>query len=268
MRRATIKRLIGRESEARQLRQALRNGQSRLIWGPADSGKTFLIANVLAELSANERRKCIRWSGPATRRQLVEHLLCGLYHAGDRVVRNKVHTDRFGEATLSRWLAAQSALRLRGILFTAAEDGEYRLVVDHLPTISQSVAELFKEVVNRTKTPVYLTGRGFSQAEIGYAWSLYWTDEYRLPMRPLSDGAARELLDICVEKYALKSLDGDDFRDELLDLSANLPGAIVKMCQLAASPRYHYGDRVKLKLLHVDYLMQRAGHYSLVEHPS
>jgi hypothetical protein len=159
-------------------------------------------------------------------------------------------------------MAEQSALRLRGILLTAAERGEYRVFVDHLPTISQSVAELLKEIVNRTHTPVYLVGRGYSQAEIGYAWSLYWTDEYRLPVRPLSERAARELLDICIEKHALSSLDLDGFRDELLRLSGNLPGAIVKMCRLASNPRYHYGDRVKLKLIHVDYLMQGTGHYS------
>jgi hypothetical protein len=261
-------RLIGRESEARQLREAVRKRQSRLIWGGADSGKTFLITSVLAELSEHERRKCICWTGPATRRELVEQLIRGLYVAGDPFVRNKVQADRFGEATLIRWIAEQSALRLRGILFTAAERGEYRIFVDHLSPISQTVAELLKEIVNRTNTPVYLVGRGYSQAEIGYAWSLYWTNEYRIPVRPLSEAAARELLDLCIERFALSSLDLDGFRDELLGLSGHLPGAIVKMCKLAAEPRYHYGDRVKLKLIHVDYLMQGTGRYSPMGHAS
>ncbi|MGA9883461.1 MAG: ATP-binding protein [Candidatus Acidiferrales bacterium] len=265
---ATIERLIGRENEMRQLREVLRKRRSQLIWGSADSGKSFLIENVLAELSANERRKCICWAGPATRRQLVEHLIRGLYLAGDSFVRHKVQADRFGETALSRWMAEQSALRLRGILLTAAEQGEYRIFVDHLSLISQAVAELLKEIVNRTNTPVYLAGKGYSQAEIGYAWSLYWTDEYRLPVRPLSEGAARELLGVCIERYALNSLDLDGFREELLGLSDRLPGAIVKMCRLAADPRYHYGDRVKLKLLHVDYLMQGTGRYSPVGHSS
>jgi hypothetical protein len=35
-----------------------------------------------------------------------------------------------------------------------------------------------------------------------------------------------------------------------------LPGSILKMSRLAADSRYHYGDRIKLKLVHVDYLMQ------------
>jgi len=39
-------------------------------------------------------------------------------------------------------------------------------------------------------------------------------------------------------------------------LSGCLPGCIVKMCELAADPRYRYGDQIKVKLVHVDYLMQ------------
>ena len=76
------------------------------------------------------------------------------------------------EATLTRWINEQSALRLRGILFTAAEQGEYRFFVDHLPPASHTIAQLMKEIMYRTKTPVYLTGHGYSQGEIGYAWSL------------------------------------------------------------------------------------------------
>ncbi len=260
----TVERLIGRENETRQLRESLRKRRSQLVWGPADSGKTFLIENVLSELSANEQQKCIYWTGLGTRRQLVEHFIRGLYLAGDSFVRSKVRVDRFSEAALGRWMTEQSALRLRGILFAAAERGDYRFFVDHLSPISQTVADLLKEIVNRTNTPVYLAGRGYSQAEIGYGWSLYWTDEYRIAVRPLSEGAARELLDICISRYALSALDLDGFREELLGLSGHLPGAIVKMSKLAADPRYHYGDRVKLKLLHVDYLMRGAGHYSPV----
>lgn len=251
-----LERLIGRDAETRQLQAAIRERRSQLVWGPLHSGKTFLIANVLAELPATERRKCIEWAGPASRRQLVEHLVRGLFLADDPFVRKKVQADRCDELTLSRWIAEQSAVRLRGILFTAAEQGDYWFFLDHLSSISHAFAELLKEIMYRTKTPVYLTGHGYSQAEIGYAWSLYWSDEYRLHLGPLSDVCARDLLERCIERFALASLDLDDFRKEILHLSGNLPGAIVKMCELAANPRYHYGDRVKLKLVHVDYLLQ------------
>jgi hypothetical protein len=250
-----LERLIGRETEMRNLRGALRKRQSQLIWGAVDSGKTSLIANILAELPGNERRKCILWSEGASRRELIEHFVGSLYLAGDSLVRKKVHADGYGETTLDRWVSAQSASRLRGILFTAAEQGDYRLFLDHLGPFSHAFAQLLKEIMYRTKTPVYLTGYGYSQAQIGFAWSLYWTDEYRIHLGPLSDAAARELIEICIDKFGLGSLDLGEFRDDLLHLSGRLPGSIVEMCKLAADPRYRYGDRVKLKLLHVDYLL-------------
>jgi hypothetical protein len=215
-----------------------------------------MIAKMLALLPESERRKCICRAGPASRRQLIEHLIGGLYLAGDPFVRKKVHTDRFSELTLARWIGEQSALRLRGILFTAAEQGDYLFFLDHLSPISHTIAQLLKEIVYRTKTPVYLTGQGYSQGEIGYAWSLYWTDEYRIRLGPVSDAAARELMEICIERFGLASLDLHGFREEVLHLSGHLPGSIVKMCELAANPRYHYGDQVKMKLLHVDYLLR------------
>jgi len=253
---ALLELLIGRDAEARQLQVAIRERRSQLVWGPLHSGKTFLMTNVLGGLPVDERRKCVSWAGPATRRELVEDLVRCLFSVGDPFVRRKVQADRCQESTLSRWIGEQSAIRLRGILLTAAEQGDYWFFLDHLPPVSHAFAELLKEIMYRTKTPVYLTGHGYSQADIGYAWSLYWTDEYRLHLGPLPERAARELLERCIERFALTSLDLDDFREEMLHLSGNLPGAIVKMCEMAANPRYHYGDRVKLKLVHVDYLLQ------------
>ena len=93
---------------------------------------------------------------------------------------------------------------------------------------------------------------------------LYWTDEYRIRLGPLSEAPARELVEICIQRFGLGSLDLEGFREDVLHLSGHLPGSIVKMCELAADPRYHYGDQVKLKLVHVDYLLQGNRFPSLV----
>ncbi len=257
---AFIEHLVGRGAELRRLQAAVHKRQSLLLWGPADAGKTSLLKKAVAELPEAEQRKCICWTGPsgASRRELIEQFIRGLYLARDPFVRRKVHADRCSETTLSRWIDDQTALRLRGILVSAAEQGEYRFFVDHLPPASHMVAQLLKEIMYRTKTPVYLTGHGYTQAEIGYAWSLYWTDEYRIRLGPLSEALARELLDNCIHSFGLESLDLGAFREGVLQLSGHLPGSIVKMCELAADPRYHYGDQIKVKLIHVDYLLQSS----------
>ena len=248
--------MVGRERELHRLRTAIQKRESKLIWGLSDAGKTFLIRQAIAGLPEAARRNCIYGTGTATGRQLVSHFLRGLYVTGDPVVRRKVHADRAGEFTLDRWLNKQSLLRLRGILFSAAEHGDYRFFVDHVPSPTHKMAHLLKEFMHRCRTPVYLAGHGYSQQEIGSAWSLYWADEYRIQLEPLAETAARELLEMCINNFGLASLDLAGFREEILHFSERLPGSIVKMCEMAADSRYHYGHRVKLRLVHVDYVMK------------
>ncbi len=248
--------LVGRREELRALRVAIQKRDSRLVWGPMDSGKTALIKTVISELPDAERRSCVYWTGAASGKQLLSHFVDQLYEKGDSYVRRKVHADGATEASLHRWLNNQSSLRLRGILFTASTAGNYRFFVDHFPPLTHNVARLMKEIMFRCETPIYLIARGMSQQEIGYAWSLYWNDSLRLHLGALPERHARELLEMCIHDFGLNSLDLEGFREDVLRLSGLLPGCILKMSRLAADSRYHYGDRIKLKLVHVDYLMQ------------
>ena len=250
--------LVGRDAELRRLQDAIRKRKSQLVWGPADAGKTSLVKVAVERLAEPERKSCVYWSGTATGRQLVVHFLRELYRVGDPFVRKKIHADGAREDSLSRWFEEQSTLRLRGILFTAAERGEYRLFLDHFPPMGHKMVRLMKEFIYRCKTPLYLAGNGYTQGEIGFAWSLYWTDEYRIRLGPLTEGEAFDLLEICIRRFGLAALDLEGFREEVLHMSERLPGAIVKMCELAADPRYHYGDQIKTKLVHVDYLMKAS----------
>jgi hypothetical protein len=248
--------LVGRKEEFRELRAAIQKRESRLVWGPMDAGKTTLIQKAISELPQAERRNCIYWTGTGSGRQLLSYLVGRLYELGDFFVQKKVHADGATEASLSRWLHKQTSLRLRGILFTASTQGDYRFFVDHFPPPTHNMARLMKDIMFRCKTPIYLAARDYSQDQIGYAWSLYWSDALRVHLGPLTERAARELLEICIRSFGLGSLNLEDSRDAILRLSGHLPGAIVKMCELASHARYHYGDQIKVKLVHVDYLMQ------------
>lgn len=248
--------LVGRKEELRELRAAIQKGESRLVWGPMDAGKTALVKAAISELPDTERRKCVYWTGSASGRQLLSHFVGRLYELGDSFVRKKVHADGATGASLDRWLHKQTSLRLRGILFTASTQGDYLFFVDHFPPPTHNMARLMKEMMYRCKTPVYLAARDYSQGQIGYAWSLYWNDGLRIHLGPLSERTARELLETCIGRFGLTSLDLEDFREDILRLSGHVPGSIVKMCELAADSRYHYRDQIKIKLVHVDYLMQ------------
>lgn len=248
--------LIGRDSEINTLKTAIHRRESRLIWGPTGAGKTSLIRTAVEQMPRGEKQTCIYWTGAATGRELVQHIVGSLYEIGDTFVQRKVHADGARAGSLRAWLNRQSTLRLRGILFTAAENGDYRFFLDHVPAPGPRLVRTMKEFMFRCKTPVYLTGGGFTQREIGYAWSLYWTDKYRIHLGSVTDAAARELLESCIRRFDLDSMDLDGFREEVLQMSERLPGAIVGMCELAADPRYHYGERIKTKIVHVDYVMK------------
>jgi hypothetical protein len=248
--------VLGRKEELRRLRAAIQRRQSRLVYGPMDAGKTSLIRAAIAGLGETERRNCVRWTGPATGRELASGLLRGLHSAGDPFVSSKIQADGPAGDSIDRWLARQSALRLRGILFTACERRAYRFFLDHFPPPTHNMARLLKELMYRCHTPIYLAARGCTQSDIGYAWSLYWNDNLRIHLGPLPERVARELLEKCIHQFGLASLDLGGFREEILHLSGLWPGSIVKMCELAAGARYHYGDQIKTKLVHVDYLLR------------
>lgn len=254
--RAQLETLVGRKEELRRVRAAIHERESLLIWGSMDAGKTALIKTAISELPDAERRNCIHWTGAASGRQLLSHFVGRLYKLSDSFVRKKVHADGATETSLNRWLHKQTSLRLRGILFTASTQGEYRFFVDHFPPPTHNMARLMKEIMYRCKTPIYLAARGYSQGEIGYAWSLYWNDALRVHLGPLNERAARALLEICIRSFGLDSLSLKDFREDILRLSEHLPGSIVKMCELASHARYRYDDQIKVKVVHVDYLMQ------------
>jgi hypothetical protein len=248
--------LIGRKEELRELLAAIQKRESRLVWGALDAGKTALIKKAISEVPEAERRNCIYWTGAASGRQLLSHFVGRLYELGDFFVQKKVHADGATEISLKRWLHKQTSLRLRGILFTASTKGDYRFFIDHFPAPTHNMARLMKEIMYRCKTPIYLAARDYSQGEIGYAWSLYWNDALRVHLGPLNERGARELLEICIRSFGLNLLDLEGFREDILRVSGHLPGSIVKMCELASHARYHYDDQIKIKLVHVDYLMQ------------
>ena len=148
---------------------------------------------MIAALPDADRRKR-RGAGPA-RRLVDSSFLISFVNVIGRAntrVRRKVHADRAGEFTLDRWIHHLNFVAPAEHLYSAAEHGDYRFFVDHLPSPTHHMAHLLKDLMYRCKTPVYFTGTGYSREAIGYAWSLYWADEYRIELQPLTEAWARE----------------------------------------------------------------------------
>lgn len=201
-------------------------------------------------------RRCICASGNGSPQDVLRSIAEGL--AEDPLFRAKFRADAGYGASFSHWVNEQSSLRLRGLLYRAAGAGEYWIFLEDLAPMSHLLARIVKELMWNQKTPVYAIARGWTYTELGHAAQLYWNDRQRLHIGALPVAAAKELLELSIRQFGLSRFDLEGFREDILDFSEMLPGAIVTMCAAAADSQYHFEGRIKTKLLHVDYLVNHC----------
>jgi len=245
---------VDREAETRRLRQAILNRESLMICGAAGIGKSALISKVIDELPKGVAARCIRLRRMKDLPDLLRRLVRALYEARDHNLRRELHGQGVSTATFEAWLNGLSSSRLRGTLYRASENGDYRIFLDHLKPVTGAVRKVIKELFWMRRTPVYLVPRELTEDGVGrLIRAFYWSDAERLVLGPLPMPAACQLLESCIARFGLSKLNLEGFRDEVLGLSGRVPGAIVGMCSLAADARYQYGSRVKTKLAYINY---------------
>lgn len=246
---------VDRKRELRRLESALLKRQSLMICGPAGIGKTALASKVIASLPAGLPGRCLQVQGAKDLRDLLGQLVRRLYEAGDKNLRAQLRSEGVSAQRFTGWLKQLSSSRLKGTLYRSLEGGDYRIFLDHLPPLTKTAAKVVKELFWMRQTPVYLLVRNDVEQRLDQLCRFfYWGEREQFMLPPLPPEAAAELLHACIERFWLAEYELSDFRQEVLALSQRIPGAIVKMCMLAAHPRYHYGSRIKVKSVYIDYL--------------
>jgi hypothetical protein len=248
-----------RERESHRIEEAFLKKESLLISGPADIGKTALMRQVIRNLSGDLASKCIYLPGFKDPHHLLQNLIRALYETGSSELRRQLKAKGVSRVNFETWLKTLPSARLKGILYRAAQSGDYRIILDHVPLLTYARAKIIKELFWMRETPVYLLMRDDEETRIAqFVRFFYWRDRQCMTLGPLPETSASELLEACIEKFQLAKFDLEEFRDAALGLSGCVPGAIVKMCALAADPRYQHGAHIKTKLIHIDYLMNGA----------
>jgi hypothetical protein len=187
---------------------------------------------------------------------LLRQLVRGLYRLKDPNLRHRLHADGVSALSFEGWLKGLSSSQMKGTLYQAVEQGDYRVFLDHVPRLTKAIAKVVKELFWMRNTPVYLLIRDEGEQHLHLLYKYFYRgDRERLALKPLPAQAAAELLESCIEWFGLSRLNLTDFRRQAPQLSKQVPGAIVKMCTLAADPRYQYGSRVKTKSVYIDCLM-------------
>jgi AAA ATPase domain len=247
---------INRQAEIARLQVAIGKRESLLILGPAGIGKTALVLRVLRELPPDWWPSFLYISHADGLHGLLRRAVHKLFETKDPSLRAQLRAEGVRAGTFKNWMDAQSSSRLKGSLYRAAESKRYFIFLDHLPVCSEAVAKVVEELVRMRNTPVCLLAREITRHDSGRLAKVYWSEQQRLTLAPLSRKASRKLMDICTEHYGLTKMDLGDFTPEILRLSAGVPGAVVKMCELASRPRDQAGAKIKSKLVHIDYLMR------------
>lgn len=247
---------VGRQNELARLQTAIQKRESLLIWGDADSGKSALVARAISQIPERIAKRCICATGNGSPQEILRSIV--LEMGEDPLFRSKFRADTGHGASFSHWVREQTSLRLRGLLYRAAGAGEYWIFLEDLAPMTHILARIVKELIWNQRTPVYAIARGWTYQELGLGAQLYWYDQLRLHVGSLSPATAKELLEWSIQRFALSRFDLEGFREDILEFSGMLPGAIVQMCAAAADRRYHFEDRIKTKLLHVDYLINHC----------
>ena len=247
---------LGRQNEQARLQDAIRKRESLLIWGTSNSGKTALVARTLSNLPERITRRCICARGNGAPQEILREIAQGFVE--DSLFRSKFRADTGFGASFSHWVKAQTSLRLRGLLYRAAGAGKYWIFLEDLVPMTHMLARIIKELMLNQETPIYAVAQGWTYSELGHGAQLYWNDRQRLHVGALTLPAAKELLEVCIRRFGLVAYDLEGFREDILDFSELLPGAILRMCAAATGAHYHYEGRIKTKLLHVDYLMNHC----------
>ncbi len=246
---------VGRKSELARLREAIHKRESLLVWGASDSGKSRLVSRAIVELPERIVKRCICTRGTGSPHDILRGIAQGF--ADDPLFRSKFRADTGYGASFSHWVKQQTSLRLRGLLYRAACAGEYWIFLEDFAPMTHMLTRIVKELMINRETPIYSIAPGWTYRELGYGTQVYWNDRQRLQVGGLCVPAANELLEWAIRKFGLAQFDLDGFRDDILEFSGLLPGAILRMCEAAADGRYHFDGRIKTKLLHVDYLIKR-----------
>lgn len=248
---------LGRRRETARLIRAIRRRRSLLIFGPPDSGKSALVTEALSKLPAAIAGRCVRVRAEGTLPRLLQRHVAQLLAAGDGVVQ-EAYLKQAASRSAETWAGKQTGTRLRRLLFEAVDRSRYWLFWDDARRLRSSHFHFLREVIRMRKTPVYLLARGLREEHLGRSGRLFWRDTQRLELGPLSAADARALLEAAIEREGLTHLDLSEFREQVLEAGRNLPGAILKMAAMADRPQYQSGNRVKTKLIHMDYLVQLA----------
>jgi hypothetical protein len=238
---------VGMAKELQRLSRALAAGDPLLLLGPQGSGKTRLIQRAL---SRTRDVRYIAWE--PTLHALLTAMARALIANRHAVFAGRADPGADPEA----WLAAQTSIRLKGLLWTAMESSPVPMVLDGISGAGFPTYRFLQRIYHAPGMALVAASR--DALSLGALARLFWNPMRTLRVPPLPERDAGQLFESAADRFELRGLLLDKFRGKVLECARGNPGQIIEMCRLAAQPRYHAGRYIKFSPLRIDTVMKFA----------
>ena len=234
--------LVGLAEECERVRGAVEKGQSLLLVGPPGCGKTRVLRSVLRESNS----RFVYLDATSVQHDLLVAMGQALTDHGHSALRQFVPV---GENP-HRWLASQTSLRLRGILWSALEAEPITITLDHIRGASANTYRFLQRVYYTRGVSMIAVSR--RTPDLGFLGRLFFDPRETVTFKALGRRDALRLFDMLARELDLDGLDLDDFRPRVIEAARGNPGQITQMCQLAANPSYQRGQHILFAPLRID----------------
>jgi len=236
---------VGMAKEMQRLSLAFRVGDPLLLLGPQGSGKTRLIQEAL---SSNNHVLHIAWE--PTPHALLIAMARALIAARHRVF---IRAAKLG-ADSDAWLAVQTSIHLKGLLWTAMESSPMPMMLDGIAGASFPTYRFLQRIYHTPGMALFAASR--DTFSLGVLARLFWDPTKALNILPLPERDAEQLFYAAAAHFNLRDLDLGEFRKKALKSARGNPGQIIEMCRLATQPQYHKGRHIKFSPLRIDTAMK------------
>jgi hypothetical protein len=242
---------VGMEKEMQRLSLAFGAGDPLLLLGPHGSGKTRLIQEAL---SSHRRVLYIAWVPPLhALLTAMARALIAARHAGF-ISRAGVPSGPGRDP--ETWLAVQTSIHLKGLLWTAMESSPVPMMLDGIAGASFPAYRFLQRIYHTRGMALFAASR--DAISLGALARLFWNPAQALHIPPLHARDAEQLFEAAADYFKLRNLSLDDFREKVLESARGNPGQIIEMCRRATQPQYHAGRYIKFAPLRIDTVMKFA----------
>jgi hypothetical protein len=232
---------FGRDEELAQLRKRFAARRSFLFHGPAGVGKTLLLGLVIPEFTD------ILYSPEnptpqAMYRHLAE-LLLDLQHP----VLSKACPSGLTS------LEAKTAVAVKGLVRDALRNSKHLVVVDHLVRPSQALAAAIRELMLNWSVPVVAVSRSAHMEDTGFVLPLFPERAEKVALRNFDPELALCFAAGSAEGEGVTAENLNQFLKRVVEYSEGNPGAILRLIQMAKTPKYVRENQIKITPLYIDY---------------